>query len=303
MSDPYVCSDPPNQVRPTGLTVDGVPVESAPLGCIVTATLPPHAPGPVDVSLRVGDTPYTVRSTLRYLDPGAAPEEELIERMLVPLIYAGPGVERSQWETAGALHNMSEHPLPWFNDVARPCATCAPEVAPHSSFRLESIGNDPNGLVLFVPRVLAADVQFTALVRDVSREEGSWGAELPIARESDFRTTEIILSDVTVDPRYRTTLRIYGLEGVTSPVAVTVRKEQEVIAHAAVRVIGPCEGTPCNSAEPAHAVVDIGSLVPDEVEGPVTVVVDQASKPLTSLWAFVSITNNDTQHVTVIRPQ
>lgn len=285
------------------LTVDGIAVAGTAGPCSFTATLPPHAPGPVDVSIRVGGQMYTVRSTLRYLDPSAAPDPELFERILIPLLYSGPGAFGSQWVTEAQMYNGAPVELPWFHDVAKPCPECTLAVPPQAARSLSAFGNDGNGIVMFIPRAIADQVQFTALARDVSREQGSWGAEVPFAREREFRTDDVVLPFVPVDSRYRAMLRVYAINGVLENVGVAVFKDDRPITSKIVRLDGPCSAEPCNSADPAQATVDIGSMIPEGTTGPVTVRIYNASSAPLRKWGFVSITNNDTQHVTVIRAQ
>ena len=106
-----------------------------------------------------------------------------------------------------------------------------------------------------------------------------WGAELPIAREEDYRSV-IVLPDVPVDDRYRVTLRIYNVHGRTMQAKVDIETADGRSIEHLVTLQGPCGQfvTQCNSAQPGRP-------------GPA------------DLWAFVSVTNKNTQHVTTIRPQ
>lgn len=288
----------------TAIEIDGAVVPLTQSGCAVIGTLPPHAAGPVDVTIRSGESTTVVRSTLRYLDPAAAPETAIFERILVPVLVSGPGAFGSQWVTEAELHNTSTQPLVWLSDVARP-PSCAPpcSVPPGTRIRLTSFGNNyPNGRILFVPREIANLVQLGGIVRDVSREQGYWGSELPFAREKDFRTGDIVLPNIPTDPRYRVQIRIYGLDGVSQVHRVTVRPGQVLGLSRDVAVSGPCTGAPCNSFEPAYGSVDLSEIWPPG-SGPVNVIINSSSPSPAPAWAIVSITNNVTQHVTTVRPQ
>jgi len=153
------------------VVVDGVSVPINVDPCSVIAFLPAHAAGPVDVSVQVNDTTYTVKSTLRYLDKSATPDDAAFERVLVPIVFFGPGAFGSQWETNAILHNLGSTALQWFSSVAQPPLCDAGDCSVHASrvFGLSNFGNRPKGLVLFVPRTISDDVQYGLLARDTSR--------------------------------------------------------------------------------------------------------------------------------------
>ena len=292
--------------------VDGVLVPSSAFGCSVTAFLPAHAPGPVDVVIRYGGTTTTIRSTLRYIDPAAAPDPAVFERILVPIIFSGPGAFGSQWVTEGQIYNGGDFGFPWFPDVAKPACSGSCELEWRGLIPLSAFGSQPNGRILFVPRGFADQLAIGGVVRDVSREEISRGSELPIAREKDFRTEEIAFPNIPVDARYRLMLRIYDLEGVAQAATVTIYRGTPSsgpgislpITTRLIPMSAPCTTTPCNSARPAYASVDISALIPASVPGPVTVIVSSPSSSAPApMWALLSITNNTTQQVTTIRPQ
>jgi len=292
--------------------VNGVLVPSSAFACTVFATMPAHAAGPVDVEIRYGGKTTTLRSSLRYIDPSAAPDPALFERILVPIIFSGPGAFGSQWVTEGQIYNAADFDLPWFPDVAKPAVCSAPcELRSRGLLALSAFGSQPNGRILFVPRGLADQLAIGGVVRDVSREEISRGSELPIAREKDFRTEDIVFTNVPLDARYRIMLRIYDLEGVTQGASLTIYRGTPSsgggislpITSRIVPMSAPCTATPCNSARPAYASVDITALIPASVTGPVTIIVDSPTNAPAPMWALLSITNNATQQVTTIRPQ
>ncbi|HEX6086719.1 MAG TPA: hypothetical protein VF266_19465, partial [Thermoanaerobaculia bacterium] len=211
---------------------------------------------------------------------------------LVPVIYNGEGAFGSRWETNVVMRNLSNFPVISIPDVARPM----PEVPGGAPRPISAaFGNRPAGVVLFVPR--GSDVAFTSHIRDVSRDAAQWGTEMPVVRERDTRE-KIIFSNVPSDPRYRLQLRIYGIDGVSVPLAVSAGPN----AVHYLQLGGPCTETPCNSNEPAYASLDLGQRFPP-FGLPNTIIVEQQLDQPRRLWAFITVTNNDTQHVTVISPQ
>lgn len=277
--------------------VDGVTVPSRVERCTLTATLPAHAAGPVNVRVITASRTFDVVNGVHYVDPAAAPDPSLYERVLLPVLYQGPGAFGSQWQTEVVMRNFSERPLraPIPNTAApQPPVPAGGAASPSAVF-----GNRPSGVLLFVPR--GSDVGFTSHIRDVSRDATQWGTEMPVVRERDTRQSDLIaLDNVPFDARYRLQLRIYGIDGVTTPVRVFVTPN-------ALRqldlVRGPCSlDVHCNSNEPAYASIDLGSAFP-ALSGKHTLFIQQQVEQPRRLWAFVTVTNNETQHVTVIRPQ
>lgn len=276
---------------PVTVTVDGVAVPVLP-GCPVQVTLPAHAAGPADVTLTVDDRSSTVVNAVQYVDPAAAPDPALFERVLVPVIFNGPGAFGSQWETSVEMTNVSATRIDWVPEVSRPLGS----LEPGQSTSLSAFGERPAGLVLFLPR--GAGVRFGSLIRDVSRDASQWGTEIPVVRERDTHAL-LVLPKVPFDDRYRLQLRMYDIDGVTREVVVTAGTQP---VGRGVTVVGPCTSRPCNSSQPAYASVDLRQLFPT-LSGAQTIRVDGGSGLPARLWAFVTVTNNDTQHVTVISSQ
>jgi hypothetical protein len=305
---------PPGQVKLNGVAV---PTESS--SCYeIVATLPARAPGPANVTLEFAGESIPVTPPIQYIDPAATPDLRYFDRILVPLFFSGPGAFGSFWQSEGELRNMPGNtfedqaphfapviPLEWFYDVNRNlCPSGCPAIEPYGRLPLEAFGARPTGMTLFVPKETQHRVVAGARVRDISRAEGSWGAELPIAREEDFRSV-IVLPNVPVDDRYRATLRIYGVLGRTMPAKVEILTADGRRTEHLVSMQGPCGQfvAQCNSAQPGYAVVELSSLVAP-ADGPVTLEIGPEFRPGPSdLWAFVSVTNKTTQHVTTIRPQ
>ena len=186
--------------------IDGVAVPWQANECNLTVTLPPHAPGPVNVTCARrrhhvhGDQRDSLRRSRR------RPEPSLYERVLVPILYDGPGAYGSQWLTETQMINASEREVRFLPDVSRPLTS----LAPGAETSLSVYGQRPTGLVLFVPR--DGDVRFGSIVRDVSRDAEDFGTEVPVARERDTDRT-LYLPNVPFDSRYRLQLRIYDIDG------------------------------------------------------------------------------------------
>jgi hypothetical protein len=284
----------------SAVTIGGVAVPVVSSDCMsVTVVAPPHAAGAVDVSARFGEAMLTTRAALRYVDPAAAPDESAFERVLVPLLYNGPGAYGSQWVTEGRIYpTETDQPLRWMHDVVK--AECASGSCEGGNVDLTRFGNHPAGLLLFLPRHLG-HVETDLFVRDTSRENASWGAQVPVVREQDFvRERTMRFPDIPFVAPYRALLRIYGVDAASAHVLVFAGDRSR-----SVRLNGACgfDVTPCNSARPAFAAVDLLEAFPELAgRGRFSVGVVPNGPAGHRYWAFVSITNNETQHVTVVTP-
>jgi len=132
-------------------------------------------------------------------------------------------------------------------------------------------------------------------VFDVSRNAETFGTEIPIVREREFSASaRIAFPGVPIDPRFRTTLRIYALAPTT--VRVTVGTQTFNINVVAGK----------NIYEPAYAAF---TDFPNNGNGAINVTIDPPTLTLSPIsfgppiWALLTITNNDTQQITTMSPQ
>ncbi len=254
-------------------------------------TAPPHAPGLVDVVLSNGTD--TVTGKLYYFDRDAAPDAEIFERILFPVMFDAPGANGSHWRTEAAILN----PRPWaietFNDI-QPivCVTypCGERLRAQSKATWTG-GNYPGGVYLIASRKDAEHLAFSLRARDVSRVSEGFGTEVPVVREGEMYDGTLTLLDVPLDPRYRVKLRIWSFaEG-----------EGRLTAGGAPRTFElqrpQCSGPATCAALPAYAVID---LLPGVADERVNLYIDGPAGSKT--WAFASVTNNETQQVTTVSP-
>ncbi len=192
-----------------------------------------------------------------------------------------------------------------------------PPTPPGISFqpRLFGLRSELRGLFLFVDRRFASDVSIALRLRDLSRASMTWGTEVPVVREGDFRTGKLTLLDIPTGSRFRQVLRIYSLA-------------EARVAQIAVRIYGlnPAYTNPF-SARPdpllGQSLVSFPTVGPNFIPafpGPGYIEIPDLNaiatlsgtervrieiEPLTpglQYWAFVTVVNNDTQHLTVISP-
>lgn len=224
-------------------------------------------------------------------------------RLMLPIVVDvnAPGAFGSTWRTDVTMHNAS-------NDTVFPQApTCNPHIlAPCLQFFLQphqtvhpTLYPNPGDPAVFVriPSAIADlfDIQLRA--QDVSRESQTWGTSLPVVHEADFRPV-VRLHAIPADSRFRDTLRIYGSD-VAQPVQVRIMDEASntLIASLQLDMVQPPDRT---DFPPFAQITSLRDAFPQLAAYETVRVEVEASAPV---WAFVSVTNNETQHVTVIAPQ
>ena len=237
-------------------------------------------------------------------------------RYLVPITgEVISGANGSRWTGEFTLFNASAHtaviPGPFSPPgILAPVIPMQAEILRRRTEKSVLYGSGAGaGAFIHVPNPLADAVKKSLRVRDLSKNAASWGTEVPVVSVEET-SHFITLIDIPTDPQYRATLRVYHWEAGTfgSEVSVYAPDREEPIAryHLEARSGGTgFEGEP--PLYPAYAQVDL--LTPAiRAAGPtIRVEIDdyawRFSPPPPQIWAFVSVTNNDTQQVTVITPE
>lgn len=228
------------------------------------------------------------------------PEPETWTPILVPLTGNDvPGVNGALWRTeTTALLASDTQVLFGVNN--------APLRQPFNLLTQGLVGGSPNGQFLWVRPQDAEKVRLNSRVYDVARQTQTAGSEIPIAREDDFTTTGLSIVGIPIAPQYRHTIRIYDLHsrnGALARVRIYANNETvprvHLIQSLAVTAAQPQDTLP---RYPAYAQLDLGQIM--QLAGVQTVRIDiEPEDPTVALWAFVSVTNNDTHHVTTFSAQ
>ena len=151
--------------------------------------------------------------------------------------------------------------------------------------------------IFWVPKghdTVAANLRVT----DVTRQATSHGVEIPVVHRNDFTEDRLALLDVPIDPRFRNTLRIYSLQRGEVLVNLQIGEEG--------RQIWLQPGA--NWFEPAYASFTDFPLPHQLPAGESTIRVlvmaprNGPDLPGTLIWAFITVTNNETQQITTITP-
>ena len=138
-------------------------------------------------------------------------------------------------------------------------------------------------------------------VFDRSRTQQTAGTEIPVVREADFRHATVHLLSIPADAISRLKFRLYEMDLPLSDFAIRVYDQSsgELLKTYRTSLVAPAPEL-LIWFQPAYAEIDdfgpVGSASRIRVE----------VQPLTagcSFWAFVSVTNNDSQEITLVTPQ
>jgi hypothetical protein len=236
------------------------------------------------------------------------------QRLLIPVADSFvPGSGGARWTTElAALLLADERP----EFAPHPCefssGLCFIQPAPLrrqiDAFRYLILDDNPSGQYFYVRPQDAAKWRFNARIHDEARVEQTAGAEMPIVRDSEFRSDTIALLNVPVAPQYRHTLRIYddaGRDRVSAAIRIYAAGETEPrvsVVRELVRVQRQTTTSALLPTHPAYAQAELAQL--GSLAGMESLRVEvEPLDPGVRLWAFVSIVNNETHHVTVVTPQ
>ncbi|HYC92676.1 MAG TPA: IPT/TIG domain-containing protein [Thermoanaerobaculia bacterium] len=292
-------------VTPTEIHVTVAPLEVVPDG------------RNVDVRVTVnGQGETVIAHGFSFYD--ASEGRENYEQYLVPITGETiAGANGSQWRGELTFFNGSAHNAVLIGKFAPPGVLTPPipdaeTVAPRGTSKPILYGSGATaGAFLYVPKPLAGDVRKSLRIRDLSRNANSWGTEIPIVRIDEVGTT-MTLIDIPTDPQYRATLRIYHWSAYPGVARVTIYAPDraEPVSQFDVESHAPFPPQPEVDMPfyPSYSQVDL--LTPAVRAAGPSIRVEvynygdnpRVSPPFPAIWAFVSVTNNETQQVTVMTP-
>lgn len=151
------------------------------------------------------------------------------------------------------------------------------------------------GRFVYVMSPAPSALSMNLRVHDVTRDDKSFGVEIPIVREDEFLADTVVLAGVPTDARFRNTLRIYSDDA--NFVTVTVEGRPPVTV--------PLTSDFRDRDDPPYAAftnfpVDAGT-VRVTIQGPPLPPIPPFIP--SKLWAFITVTNNETQIISTITPQ
>ncbi len=245
--------------------------------------------------------------------------EDAVRVVLVPVYAIEPltGVNGSSWTTDLWAANWGAEVvevdgLLW--DCFLPQCGAAP-INPGLSFMSapRSVGA-LHGALLRLDFAGSEFVGFELRFRDLSRQATTAGTQLPMPRDTEFRSTGFSLLNVPIEEGFRQTLRIYELDGTVREAQVHIR------LYRSAAPIGQPNGTPdlllgetttdlafqepgiFGIENPGYAqITDLSSIAPLGDAESLRIEIEPATEGL-KLWAFVTVIHNESQHATVISP-
>ena len=269
----------------------------------ITAVTPSNSIGPVHVTVRAGSEERVHFSGFTYLSPNE------YDSVLLPSFTGREigGAFGSRWVIEHGIFNGNDVPLePNLDFFHTTSSAPLPARAVSPVPTEEPYTRGPNWMI-HVRRPVSDNVRYSLRVRDLSRAESTWGTELPVVRERDF-TPRVQLFDVPLQERFRQTLRIYALpEGRLCCNELAVRfytvHDGALLYETTVKFREAEVGAGSREfpMQPETAEIDfLGGIAQLAGKDRVRVEVESATR---KVWAYVSVTNNETQHVTVVSPQ
>ena len=254
------------------------------------------------------------------------PDPQGYERVLLPL-YVGnelTGAFGSRWSTELAIRNEADVPVQVFQAECSYFCTCEiitectpPQpIPPHAPASAGGVGvftdiAPHDGALIYVQRRYADDVSLNLRLRELSRNELSAGAEVPIVREDRLLSSTAHLLNIPLDNPSRIRLRVYGISSPSGAGDVRVRifAGDEIVPSAeqvltmspypAPRLALPQERPPVPSF---GQISEIRSLIPGVSAARIRIDVEPVTPGLV-FWPLVTITNNVSQEVTLVTPQ
>ena len=268
----------------------------------IRAVSPPHLPGTVNVGVAAGFSGAVLENAFTYVTvDGDDHMERILLPILTPPVKGAFGSEfhttflassaRTSFRTVH-LYGLRAECLPPPRqcntpDAMTPLLLPYPEVVP-----LRVVMSGTPGRFVYLPEGELRRLSLHLRVHDVTRDALNFGTEMPIVRERDFQTDRIVLLGVPSDTRFRNTLRIYTTRASSMRVTVGDHPPVDLFLTAGRDLF-----------EPAYAsFTDFPATT-----GPVDVTIEptpnmQPAAP-PPFWAFITVTNNETQLITTITPQ
>lgn len=225
------------------------------------------------------------------------------EKILIPVAFDGEvnGAHGSRWTVELVGYNSSDRYI-----QVKPFGTCAitcPALPanPKSFFEVWPHNPSPGpGLFLYVNDAEHDLVTFNLRVRDVSRQLETWGTEIPVVRESEIaQGRPVVLLHIPNHDGFRTTLRIYDFpNAANAPVRLRIFNETSG-ALLDDQMVSLSDFGQTGHVPSQVTLNDFSSGFPaDHVRVEIT-----PTDPFSRIWAFASVTHDETQHVTTVTPQ
>jgi hypothetical protein len=246
---------------------------------------------------------------------------EEFEKVIIPVVaYDVPGAFGSVWNTELWIHNGTNASLDFEHDVLNvqlgcvgiPCQQPAPLASGAATLiepNIEVLGTTYKAMrMINVRREISNQITFSLRVHDTSRSLLTWGTEILVVRERDLIVGEAVLLGIPVSGPFRQSLRIYAPRRLASDcevvgVRVFALDTGETLMTLDT-ILTDSSGLTCEieGSWPASSEIhNLAELLPPEHPERVGIAITPNTTDL-QFWTLVTVTNDETQHVTTIAP-
>ncbi|HUF19072.1 MAG TPA: hypothetical protein VMS12_13585 [Thermoanaerobaculia bacterium] len=247
------------------------------------------------------------------------PERPDYELVLLPLNVKNiPGAHGSVWTSVFTIFNAGTSAAKYYPEGITCPFTCLPpntligEIAPLRTLRPDTNFGPPQrgpGALFYLERTTADQIGVSLRSQDLSRQSETFGTEIPVVRENELKNGELYLSTAPPLAGFRQMLRIYEVDRPPSAEFFVqfFNHDGEVVNELVVSTRWPEEeAIPAGFySSPGYAEVPGLELLlpPDQMGGRGASVIIRPMTEGVRYWGFVSVTHDQTQHVTILTPQ
>ncbi|HEX8253469.1 MAG TPA: hypothetical protein VF846_09995 [Thermoanaerobaculia bacterium] len=278
-------------------------VRITPEGAIV-ARVPPGGGQGTDITVRTSDG--LTHTLPRAFDYGPDDVGEDREWVMFPLNFRGQGAHGSDWRTDIVVRNdgpvsIATEPMLYSGTVVPGFPIFEPLPPGAEVFYPEE--ESEGGAYLYMPRGAGKWLTYSSHIADRSQSATDRGTEIPVVHREDT-ASQIRLLNIPMNGAFRARLRVYDFDNTNQRRRLTV-----VVTRAdGTKVEIPLRFSPqfcgVTGCDPRPPLVSLDlSSDPRLADAGVIDVTVTAETNDARIWAFVSVSNNATQRVTLFTPQ
>jgi len=253
----------------------------------IVVIAPPHAAGAVDVTVGIPGvfSPIILANAYWYQTVGNSESE----RILIPVAASGPGANSARFETEISVTNVGDAEVGVWGAAATPSLASPPPIPilpAHTTGRftdsLRTITGHA-GAFVYVAASVYRDVITKVRVHDTSRDATAPG--------------------IPTDPRFRATLRVYAFDATNfGPVTLRVRDDADGTLLVTVPVALDRVPAGLETDFPASVQLSLDPII-EPLRSHARLRIDIVdSDTIRPIWGFVSVTNNQSQEITLVTP-
>jgi len=231
--------------------------------------------------------------------------------VLLPVAFAPeetlPGAHESAWRGEVWIHNASgvgfaHQPTPYGCHIDIVCG-----IAPGFVGVAESVVSNGNsgGALFFIPEGLAKDVFITNRIHEITGGAQPLGVGMPVVWEGDFLEGTSEYLGIPVAPINRVAIRVYDpFPRAESQVLIEILNAAGEVIESWTLAAKPVPAPDSHPMLPGFdAVYDLVGRFPSLVSEQFIHLRMTPMREGMTYWTLVSVTENSTQHVTLITPR